>query len=105
MGSLEPLTGGVVASKQFRSLLLVLMDAIFLVAIIDLARLVVMFFGELAGTAFGEKFIETAGYLVIRFGIHPTANDWGGVLDWDTAVMVAVLLLAEVIVGMVRRRS
>lgn len=92
-------------SKGIRALLLVLMDAIFVLAVIDVGRIVVRFFGSLAGSQVGEKFVELSQYLVVPIGIDPISTPYGGLFDVDAAVTVGVMLLVEAVLGMVRRRS
>jgi ACR3 family arsenite efflux pump ArsB len=92
------------SSKGARSLLLVLMDAIFVLAVVDVARLVVLFFGSLAESAVGTVFTDVTAYLVFPLGIDPVSTPWSGVFDWDTAVTVGILLAIEGVLGMARRR-
>lgn len=93
------------SSKGARSFLLVVMDALFIVAVLDVARLVVGFFGELAGTQVGEKYLELSRYIVFPLGIDPTVTAQGGLFDWDTLVTVAAILIAEAAAAMIRRRA
>ena len=92
------------AAKGSRSFLLFLMDAIFLVAVLDVARIVVMFFGSLADTTVGQRYTDLTSYLVIPFGIEQLSTPFGGYFDVDTILTIVLLLILEGILGLSRKR-
>jgi hypothetical protein len=91
--------------KGTRSLLLIVMDLLWVVAVLDVIRLVVAFFGRLASSGIGAGFLDLSVYLVVPFGLSDPATPYGGVFELDTAATVVLLLLVEWIVSIVRRRS
>jgi hypothetical protein len=93
------------ASKSLRSVLLVFMDGLFILAVIDVARLVVRFFGELGGSEVGVQLVRLTEWLVIPFGMDVVRSPYGGVFDWNAALTVGILIVIEVVLGLVRRRS
>jgi hypothetical protein len=93
------------SSKGSRSLLLIVMNAMWVVAVIDVIRVVIGFFGTASSTAWGEKALELTRYLAIPFGMPQPTTPYGGVFDGDAAATVLVLLLAEWVLAMIRRRS
>jgi hypothetical protein len=65
----------------------------------------VRFFGELGGSAVGEQLVRFTEYLVIPFGMDVVRSPYGGVFDWNTAITVGILIIVEIALGLVRRRS
>jgi hypothetical protein len=93
------------SGKGVRSALLILMDAVFIVAVLDVARVVVRFFGDLAGSQVGEKFIDLTRFIVVPLGIAPTVTAQGGSVDWDAILTVGILLAVEAGLSTARRRA
>ena len=91
-------------AKGVRTFLLVLMDVFFLVAVLDVARVVVRFFGTLAGTSVGERYTELTQYIVIPFGIDPLSTPYGGLFDINATITVAILLVVEWALAVSRKR-
>lgn len=93
------------SSKGVRALLLIIMDVFFLVAVFIAARIVVEFFGSLAGATAGEMYVDLTRYIVIPFGAAPIDTPYGGVFDIDATVTVALILGIEWMLGAMRRRA
>lgn len=93
------------ASRTVRSLLTVVMDLLFVVAIVMVLRIVVLFFGGLAAQTWGRSLVSATRVLVVPFGIKPIVTPYGGVFDVNGALTVLVLLGIEWALGMARRAS
>lgn len=93
------------ASKPLRQIITVFMNLLILLAVILVIRVVVMFFGTLAGQGWAEAFITVTNYLVIPFGIEEVKTPYGGVLDVDAALTVGTLIVAEWALSVARNRA
>lgn len=96
-----PSSGG----KGFRSLLTVIMDLLVVVAVADVIRLVIMFFGELAAQPWAQTIIAVTDVLVLPLGMESIKTPYGGVFDVNAAITVVVLLIAEWLLSVVRSRA
>ena len=93
------------SSKGVKSFLLVAMDLVFILAVVDIARVVIRFFGTLSSAQVGEKYVELTDYLTIPFGIDAVSTPYGGFFDIDAIVTITIMLAVEVVLGMIRRRA
>jgi len=94
-----------VSSRPLRSLITVIMNLVFVLAILEAARLVVAFFGALSSQAWGEMVITVTDYFTIPFGVVAYKTPYGGVFDVDAGLTVVVFLLLEWILSLVRNRA
>jgi len=94
-----------VSSRPVRSLVTIAMNLVFVLAILEAARVVVAFFGTLASTAWGEVLISLTDYITLPLGIQAYKTPYGGVFDADAALTVVVFLLAEWVLSLVRNRA
>lgn len=92
-------------SNPVRTIITIVMDALVVVAIAETARLVVRFFGQLAAQGWGEALIALTNPVTIPFGIEAIKTPYGGIFDVDAAVTIAVLLVIEWILSIVRSRD
>jgi type III secretory pathway component EscS len=92
-------------SKGFKSLLLIVMDILWVVAVALVVRIVVAFFGTLAASDLGAKYLELSRYLVIPFGVDAIATPYAGSFDVDATITVGLLLLVEWGLSALRRRA
>lgn len=93
------------AAKPVRQLVTVVMNILILVAVVLVARVVVLFFGTLAAQGWAEALIAVTNYLVIPFGVADIKTPYGGVLDVDAALTVATLVVAEWALSVARNRA
>lgn len=93
------------AAKFTRTLLLILMDILIALAVLMTAALVIGFFGVLAATTWGEAILKVAEAISLPTGIAGIKTPYGGVFSIDFAITIAVLLLAEWLIGMLRGRA
>jgi len=94
-----------VARNPTRILLLIAMDLLIVLAVLMTAALVVAFFGTLAAQTWGQAIIKVADVISIPTGIEPIKTPYGGVFSIDYALTIAVLLLAEWLLGSLRGRT
>jgi hypothetical protein len=83
--------------------LTVLMNALVLVAGVLLARVVVLFFGQIAGTSWARAIVLLSSYAVAPLGLGRLATPYQGRFDIDAAVTVVGLLAAEWVMAQWRR--
>jgi hypothetical protein len=91
------------AARPARTLIVVIMDVIFVLAVVDVVRLVVEFFGGLAGQEWAKSFLRATRPLVLPLGIKGIATPYGGVFDITLAVTILLLLAVEWGLGVARR--
>lgn len=93
------------ATRFTRILLLIVMDILIALAVLMTGALVIGFFGSLAATTWGEAVLKVADSINLPTGIAGIKTPYGGVFSIDFAINIAVLLLAEWLLGMVRGRA
>lgn len=93
------------SSRPVRTLLTVIMDLLFVVALILVARIVIEFFGALAAQAWGKSVVSATSVLVIPFGVEDIATPYGGAFNVSASLTVLVLLAIEWALGVARRAS
>lgn len=92
------------AGKGIRTILLIVMDLLVVVAIAVTGRLVVDFFGQLSAQSWGETVLALTSRLVIPFGVDAIKTPYGGLFGVNEALTVVTLLLAEWALSAVRSR-
>lgn len=93
------------SSRPLRTVFTIIMDVLVIVAIAETVRIVVSFFGQLASQGWGQAVIALTNPLTIPFGVEAIKTPYGGVFDVNAALTVAVLLLAEWLLSVVRSRA
>jgi hypothetical protein len=93
-----------VSRKRTRAVLTFLMNALFAVALVLVARILVRYFGVLASLWVSEVFVAFSDVFVIPVGLPDVHTLWGGVFDLDAAFTVGVVLVAEWGLGVWRSR-
>lgn len=91
------------ASRPVRTIIHVVMDVVFVLAVIDVVRVVVEFFGALAGQSWAKTFLKATGALVLPLGVKGIATPYGGVFDVGASITVLLLLAVEWGLGIARR--
>ena len=76
-----------------------------LLAILMTARVIVEFFGQLAGQGWGKALISLTKPLVIPFGVAPIKTPYGGFFDVASAFMVVIFLGVEWLLSSVASRA
>lgn len=90
------------SSKAGRTVLTIIMDALVLVAVALVARMVIAFFGVLAARGWGGAVLAVTEPLTIPFGVADIKTPYGGVFDVEAALTVLVLMLGEWVLSMIR---
>jgi hypothetical protein len=90
-------------SSPARTLLTVVMDVLIAVALIALTGLVIEFFGQLMAQPLGRQFYTLAMRAVIPLGLKPIPTPYGGAFDLNAVASVLLYVIAEWVLGMVRR--
>lgn len=93
------------ASKPSRTFITIVMDLLVLLAIAETARLVVMFFGQLASQGWAKIIVAFTDPVTIDFGVKAIKTPYGGVFDVNAAIMIGVLLLIEWALSAARSRA
>lgn len=93
------------AAKPTRTLLLILMDLLIVLAVLMTAALAIGFFGALSGQAWGQAVLKIADLVKIPVGITSIKTPYGGVFSVDFAISVAIYLIGEWIIGSLRNRA
>jgi len=92
------------SSRTIRTVILVIMDLIVVLAVLLTARIVVEFFGVLASQGWAEALVSLTEPLA-GFGIgSEVKTPYGGVFDVPATIVVIVLLAVEWLLGVVRSR-
>jgi hypothetical protein len=92
-------------SRAARGLLLALMDMVLVVAVLLVVRIVVAFFGQLAGSPAGEAYLSATALLSPRLGVSPVPSPFGGAFDTGAAILCGGLLIIEWILSVARKTS
>ena len=90
-------------SSPVRTLITLLMDFLVVVAVVLVAHMVIVFFGQLAGQAWAKGIVALTSKAVIPFGVASIKTPYRGVFDVNAAGTVFVLLGIEWVLGGVRR--
>lgn len=99
-------TGGSVGgSRTLRIVLLIVMDLLVVVAVLLTARVIVEFFGSLAGQSWARALIALTNPLVALMPLgEPVKTPYGGIFDVAAAILVVVTLGVEWLLSVVRSR-
>jgi len=81
--------------KFSRTVLSFCMNALLVVAVALVVRIVLRYFGVLASRTVSEVIIALSGVLVLPLGLPDVHSLYGGVFDTDAAVTLVLVLLAE----------
>jgi hypothetical protein len=84
-----------VSRKRTRTVLTLFMNVLFAVALVLVARIVVLYFGVLSSLSVTEVFVAFSDVFVIPLGLPDVHTLWGGVFDLDAAFTVGMVLVAE----------
>ena len=86
-----------------RILTTLVMDVLVVVAFVVLASVVIEFFGQLGGIPLARLVGDVSRHLVMPIGLESWRTPYGGSFDVDAAATVVLVLVAEWVVGSVRR--
>ena len=86
-----------------RLLVTLVMDLLVVVAIVVLAHLVIVFFRQVAVDPWAHFLSGYSAYVVAPIGLSPVPTPYGGVFDVNAALTVMLVLVAQLVVGSVRR--
>lgn len=92
-------------SRGVRTLITIVMDALILVALLLAARLVIVFFGQLASQQWAKAVVQLAGYVTLPLGLESYHNQYHGAFDVNACVSMLIVLLAEWLLSAVRNRD
>jgi len=92
-------------SRTARGFLTIVMNILIACAILVTVRLGVAFFGQFSAQSWGKAILAFSKVFVLPFGFHAMKTPYGGVFELNTALMVAVYLLAEWVLSGVRARA
>ncbi len=93
------------SSKSSRTLLTVIMNVLIVVAIALTARLVVLFFGQLASLEWSKALVSVTDLMVIPFGIEQIKTPYGGAFDANAALTILLVLALEWVLSLMRGRG
>ena len=88
-----------------RRALTLLMDALVLIAVAVTAGIVSRFFGAVDSTLVGGRLGDIASALTVPLGLPSWQTPYAGAFHADTGVTVALVLCAEWLLSVFRRRS
>jgi len=91
--------------KPLRTILTIAMDILVVIAIAEVVRLVVLFFGQLSATSWGRIVVTLTDPITIAFGVDAIKTPYGGVFDVNTALTICVALAVEFVLSLVRSRG
>lgn len=91
--------------KGARTAVTIIMDALILIALLLAARLIIVFFGQLASQDWGKAIVQLAGYVTIPLGLDSYHNQYGGSFDVNAGISMLIVLLAEWMLSAVRNRD
>ena len=92
-------------SRGLRGFLTVVMDVLVFLAIALTARLVVLFFGQLASLGWAQAIIAFTKWFTVPFGAPAIKTPYGGIFEVNAAITIALLLAVEWVLSSVRDRS
>ena len=93
-----------VGDRPLRALTTIAMNALVAVAILLTATIVCRYFAALASTDWGAIIVRAGGLFTLPLGIEDLHSPYGGVLDANALLTVAVLMLAEWVLSILRDR-
>ena len=93
------------SAKPIRSVITILMNLLIVLAVLLVARLLVLFFGSLAAQTWGEAIVRVTDFIVIPFGVDPIKTPYGGIFDVDAAIMIVALIIGEWVLSITRSNA
>lgn len=93
------------ASRTVRTVILIVMDVLVLVAVLITARVIVQFFGSVASQAWAKSLVSVTDPIVHLSITQPVKTPYGGIFDLPAVIAVIAILAAEWILGAVRERA
>jgi len=88
-----------------RAVFTIAMNILVVLAIALTARLVVLFFGQLAAQGWAEAIVALTNPITLPLGIEAIKTPYGGVFDVEAAATIIVLLGAEWLLSVLRSRA
>lgn len=92
-----------VVRSPARTFVTILMDLLVFVAVVVVAHMVIVFFGQIAAQSWAKSVVALTGKLVIPVGASPIKTPYGGIFEVNAAATVLILLVVEWVLGLVRR--
>jgi hypothetical protein len=92
-------------SAPARTFITILMDVLVVVAVVLVAHLVIVFFGQIAGQAWAKSVVDITRRVVVPLGGGAIKTPYGGVFDMNAAGTVLIVLGIEWLLGVVRRTA
>ena len=93
------------AARESRKGMGILGDLLFIYAIVEAVRLVILFFGSLSGRDALAPFLSLTDRMTLPLESSAIKTPYGGVFDVDTVVTIVGILLVEWVVAEVRSRA
>jgi hypothetical protein len=81
------------------------MDILVVVAIAETLRLVVLFFGTLESSNWGEVVVALTNPLTLPLGFEDIKTPYGGVFEIDAAITIVIVLVVEWVLSVIRSRA
>jgi hypothetical protein len=88
-----------------RTVLTVVMNVLIALAVLLTLRMVLEFFGGLAGTGPGRAIIAVTDLMTLPLGLRTINTPYGGVFTIDVALTVVGILVLEWILSVVRAQT
>lgn len=88
-----------------RLALSIAMNVLVVIAVAVTARLVVLFFGQLASQGWAEALVALTDLVTIPLGFESIKTPYGGVFDLNAAATVIIMLAAEWLLSVLRARA
>lgn len=93
------------ASRPVARALTIIMDVLVVVAICLTIGIVVRFFGTLGDSSVGVSYLRFVSLITAPFGFDAVNTPYGGQFDVNVAATVGIVLVAEWILSVARRRA
>ena len=90
--------------KTLRTFITVVMDVLFVVAVLLTVRVAVRYFGALSSEGWGEAVVVASDRLVLSTGIEDVRSSYSGVFDVNATISIFVILAIEWVLSVVRER-
>lgn len=93
------------AVRRGRGIITVVMDILVVLAVVEAARLVVSFFGQVASQGWAAAIIALTDPITLGLGFAAIKTPYGGVFDVDAAATVVALVVLESVLSLVRSKA
>jgi hypothetical protein len=90
-------------SAPVRTVITLLMDVLIGVAIVLVAHMVIVFFGQIAAQPWAKSVVDLTRRIVAPLGVAGIKTPYGGIFDVDAAGTIFIVLGIEWVLGVVRR--